>query len=151
MSEQSGNKYVRMAMSIFTTGGAFGINLLIQLFITPYITKTVGTDAYGFVSLAKNFAQYTMIITIALNAFASRYIAMYYHEDNIHGAQTFFASAFFGDLVVGTVLAGIAGIAILFLEHFLHIPQHLIHDVKLLFACKCLKLWRGTVVSVVEA
>ena len=69
------SKYTKMARAVFTTGLAFVVNYLIQLILTPYITSTVGTEAYGFIALAKNFAQYAAIITAALNSFAARYIA----------------------------------------------------------------------------
>ena len=138
------SKYAKLARAIFTTGLAFVVNYLIQLILTPYITRTVGTEAYGFVALAKNFAQYAAIITAALNAFAARYIAVSYHEHDIDGANTFFSSVFWGDLALGTGLLLIAIPVILLLERFLNISPAIVADVKLLFFFVFLNFWLVT-------
>ena len=45
---------VNMLASILT----FLVSLGISFFFTPYLTNTVGEEAYGFVSLANNFINY---------------------------------------------------------------------------------------------
>ena len=42
--------------------------------LTPYITDTIGIEAYGFVSMAKTAVSYAQIFTIALTTFVVRYI-----------------------------------------------------------------------------
>ena len=75
--------------TIIITGIAFIVNYGINLVLTPYITDNVGTEAYGFVSLAKQFAQYATIVTTALNSFASRYVTIAYHKDNKKEANVY--------------------------------------------------------------
>ena len=144
------NKYARMLRSIAATGGAFVINLLIQLILTPHITETVGGDAYGFVTLAKNFAEYAFIITTALNSFAARFIVVAYHEGNKKEANRFFASTFYGNIIIVSLLVVIAGIMIAFLEYILQIPTALVADVKILFAYVFANFWLVTTFSVFE-
>ena len=55
------------AISITYSLLAVALNYAISLLLTPYITETIGTEAYGFVSLAKTFANYAAIFTVALN------------------------------------------------------------------------------------
>ena len=137
-------KYVKMARAVFSTGAAFVINYLIQLVLTPFITGTVGAEAYGFVSLAKNFAQYAAILTAALNSFAARYIAVSYHEHEIDRANTFFSSVFWGDMVLGTGLLLLSIPVISLLERFLNIPPAIVADVKHLFFYVFLNFWLTT-------
>lgn len=127
------NKYLKLLGTMGVTGAAFVVNYLITLVLTPYITDRVGTEAYGFVSLAKNIAQYATIITMALNSFAARYITVAYHKGRIDEANAYFSSTFFGDLLLGGVifLAALAGIH--HLEHIFRIPEALVPDVKRLF------------------
>ena len=66
----------KITFTVAVTGGGFVLSYLITFFLTPFITESVGTDAYGFVSLAKNTAQYATYITAALNTFASRFISV---------------------------------------------------------------------------
>lgn len=139
---------VRMLRTIVVTGTAFILNYLINLVLTPYITETVGTAAYGFVSLAKNCAQYATIITVALNSFASRYIALEYHDQKFDKSNEYFSSVFWGDFVLATAIVGMASIAILFLEQFFTIPDSIVLDVKLLFAFVFISFWVTTVFAV---
>ena len=87
---------------MITVGLAFVVNYGINLVLTPYITENLGTEAYGFVSLAKQFAQYATIITTALDSFAARYIAIAWHKGDKKEANRFFSSAFFGDIVLAS-------------------------------------------------
>ena len=51
------NKVLHMLRTMIVTGMAYAVNYGITLILTPYITRTVGTAAYGFVTLAKQFTQ----------------------------------------------------------------------------------------------
>ncbi len=142
------NKYLKLIWTILVTGLAFAVNYGINLVLTPYIIKNVGTEAYGFVSLAKQFAQYAMIITTALNSFASRYIAIDYHRDNKKEANVFFSSVFWGDLALASAIMAVAVVCILFLENLLNISGNIVTDVKFLFLFVFINFWITTVFSV---
>ena len=77
------DKVKRMLMTILTSGIATILSFLISFSLTPYITNKLGVEAYGFVTLAKNFTQYATIITIALNSYAARYITVSYHKNDM--------------------------------------------------------------------
>ncbi len=145
------NKFYRLLLTLLTSGAAFIINCLINLLLTPYITRTVGTEAYGFVSLAKNVAQYAMIFTMALNSFSSRHIAVAYHKGDKDRANTFFSSTFFGDLALGTGIFAVVGVCIIFLDKLLVIPEAIVTDVKLLFLMVFINFWITTVFTAYSA
>ncbi|MBQ9086061.1 MAG: oligosaccharide flippase family protein [Clostridia bacterium] len=109
------------------------INYSISFFLTSYITETMGAEAYGFVSLAKTFAGYASILTIAINSFCARYISIEYHKGDFESANKYFTSAFVADCFLGAVVLLIASGIIVFLQYFLSIPQHLLIEVKWLF------------------
>lgn len=58
---------------------ATAMSFVVSFFLTPFITNMLGTEAYGFVTLSKNFVSYAVIISTALDSYATRYIAMEYH------------------------------------------------------------------------
>ncbi len=128
-----GSNMKRLLRTMLITGAAFVINYMITLVLTPFITSTVGTAAYGFVSLAKSVAQYATIITLALNSFAARHIAVAYHNGDMKKANVFFSSTFYGDVVLGGLVVAAAVGGIFFLEKIFVIPPELVGDVKLLF------------------
>ena len=121
------------ALSTVVSFLAVALNYIITLVLTPYITENIGTEAYGFVSLAKTFANYASIFTVALNSFASRYISMEYHQGDMKKANVYFNSVFLANIVLGAIIMGVAAIAIWKLEAFLEIPVQLQTDVKILF------------------
>lgn len=88
------NKTKQFASSVFLSLLAVGLNYIITLLLTPYIVENIGTEAYGFVSLAKTFANYALIFTTALNTFAARFISIEYFDRNIKKAQQYFNSVF---------------------------------------------------------
>ena len=131
-----------------TTGLAYMVNYGTILVLTPYITETVGTEAYGFVSLAKQFAQYAVIVTTALNTYAARYIGIAYHKEEREKAKTYFSSVFWGDLFLASGIMAAALGPIFFLERLIHIPSEIVGDVKILFLLIFLNFWVSTVFSV---
>ncbi len=137
-----------MARTIGITGGAFVLNYLITFFLTPYITETLGTDAYGFVTMAKNCAQYATYLTIALNAFSTRYISLAYHRKDYGEANVYFSSVFYGDLFLVSGITLVLLIAVNWLDRIFVIPQELVGDVKILFLIIFLKFWVNAVFTV---
>ena len=63
-----------MSFGVIPVALSIGINFT----LTPYITNSVGTEAYGFVSLAKSFTSYANIFMVALNSYAARYLSIAY-------------------------------------------------------------------------
>lgn len=126
------------------TGLAFVVSYGISLVLTPYLTERVGTEAYGFVSLARQCAQYAAIITMTLDSFAARHIAMEFHQGNKKRANVFFSSVFFGDLVVATAILSAACLGIFFLDRLLQISPELVGDVRMLFFLVFVAFWVTT-------
>jgi O-antigen/teichoic acid export membrane protein len=120
-------------LSLLFSVFAVGLNYMISLIITPYITENIGVEAYGFVSLAKTFANYASILTVALNSFAARYVSIEYHKNNIKKANVYFKSVFIADVFLGICILLVSAIVIIRLDSFLDIPTDLLVDVKFLF------------------
>jgi len=118
---------------VIVCGIAFAINYLINFFITKHITSNIGTDAYGFVTLAKTMSSYALIATLALNSYAARFVSVEYHKGHLEKAKIFFNSVFFGDLILGIGLLCVGGIVLLFSKKWFLIPDNIVDDVKFLF------------------
>lgn len=148
MIEQTKRKsYLILARTILISGLGVALNSLMTFFLVPVISGTVGTEAYGFVSLARNFEQYAMILTTALNSYAVRYIVIAYHEDRLDEANTYFSSTLYGDAVLGTGIFGAALIVIVLLERFVSISPGIAGDVKLLFFFVFVDFWIVTMTT----
>lgn len=131
--EKRMTKYKKLIFTIIVTGGAFAINYLINFFLTRFITQNIGTDAYGFVGVAKNFASYAMIVTIALNSYSSRYIAVEYHEGNYKKANIYFNSVLIADFLLGVAIFLVAFVLSIRIDAFFNLNSQLVADVRILF------------------
>lgn len=147
--EMSAN--AQMAVNMFASALTYVISMLISFFLSPYIVQNIGVDANGFIGLANNFISYASLITIALNALASRFITINIYQDNYKNANKYFSSVFFSNVFLSFVLAAIGCVIIVYLEHFINVPQRLLTDVRLLFILlfiSCIINTSGSVFSV---
>ncbi len=124
----------QVIINMFAQGLMFAVNLCISFFLVPYITKTIGVEAYGFVGLANDFVGYAQIITIALNSMAARFITIKIHENNIEEANKYYSSVILANLIISVFLFIIGLVFVIFMDKFINIPTNLILDVKILFS-----------------
>jgi len=113
---------------------SFGVNIGIGFFLTPYIIKTVGSTAYGFVGLANNFVSYVQILTIALNSMAGRFIAISYYKDKMEDVKKYYTSVLFANLFIALVLSVPITLVLIYLDRLVNVPMELLSDVRVLWA-----------------
>lgn len=111
----------------------FVVGLGIAFFFTPFLTDTVGEEAYGFVSLGNNVINYITILTVALNSVAGRFITIEYHQGKKKEANEYFSSVLMANIAIIPVILAVAVPVILNAEKLLDIPVELEESVKLLF------------------
>nr|WP_297769036.1 oligosaccharide flippase family protein [uncultured Butyrivibrio sp.] len=124
---------IKLFRTIVIAGIAFGINYFINFFLTPYITDNIGTEAYGFVTLTKTFASYVLIVTTALNSYASRFITVAYHTKDFKRVNTYFNSVLFSNIIFGILLLFLLFIGIKPIMYLIKVPKELYFDVGILF------------------
>lgn len=130
----SKNNSIQFLLSVLLSVVATGINYLITLLLTRYITETLGVEAQGFVTLAKTISGYALILTTALNSFAARFISVEWHKGEYEKANKYFNSIFFANVVLSLLILAISTGAIIVLEYIIKIPSELVLDVKILFS-----------------
>lgn len=119
---------VNMAAALVTFAVQVGINFV----LTPYITSTLGAEAYGFVNLSNTLVNYISILTVAVTSMASRFISIAIFKDETSVARRFYSSTLVALLVCVAIVAVPALICIGAIDHLLNISANLVGDVKLL-------------------
>lgn len=109
------------------------ISAIISFTLTPYVTKHLGIEATGFISLSNTIVSYIDIIAIALNAFASRNIALAYHHGNDEDVNVYYNSVIIANIVLSLVVNIVCVFMTINLQHILNISDFLVTDVKILF------------------
>lgn len=127
------NAKYQIVMNIIWSLFSFLLSYGINFFMTPYLAEKVGIDAYGFISLANTFISYIDIISVAINAFAARYIAIAYHNQDYDQAEEFYSSVFMANLCLALLIDIPLALMIVKLDIFLNIPKFLTTDIKVLF------------------
>ena len=109
------------------------ISAVISFTLTPYVTKHLGIEATGFISLSNTIVSYIDIIAIALNAFASRNIALAYHNGNDEEVNIYYNSVIIANIILSLVVNITCMFMTINLQHILNISDFLVTDVKILF------------------
>lgn len=112
----------------------FVLNTLISFFITPYISDHFGSDTYGYVKLANDFANYASLFSIALNSMASRFIMLERVRGDQRRANQYFSSVAIANIILSAVFIIPSAICVYYLDIFFEINPALIFEVKLTFA-----------------
>lgn len=127
---------------------SFAVAFVINFFVTPYIIKTIGSEAYGFVGLANNFISYASIVTTALNSMFGRFVTISIHQGDNEKANKYFSSVFFTNVIVSVPLSVISAFILIFLEKLIHISESIVFDVKLLWLFLFINFIIGLIFSV---
>ena len=128
--ERSKNR--QLAFNMIASYIAMGFSLGITFFLTPYIVGELGREAYGYIALSSNLIGYSSLVTIALNAMASRFISIKFIEGNINEANQYYSSVFFSNIILSIVITIVMLIVIAFVNHILDVPDFLLSDVRVL-------------------
>jgi len=123
-----------LAKNIIFSVITFGLNMFISFFITPYITNHFGSDIYGYVKLANDFANYASLFSIALNSMASRFIMLERTRGNQAAASEYFSSIGIANLILAGIFIIPSALCVFFLDTLFEIPALMVFEVKLTFA-----------------
>lgn len=137
----------QITINLVTSILAFIINMGISFFLTPYITKNIGIEAYGFISLGSQFINYASLVSIALNSMAGRFITIEIHRENWEAANKYFNSVLLSNIIVAVALLTPSALVVAYLDKIVDVPVDLLTDVKLLFAFLFLNYLISIVVS----
>lgn len=124
------------------------VNICINFFVTPYIIEKLGASSYGFVGLANEFIGYAQIITIALNSMASRFIILKFHEEDYDGANKFFNSVFFANILICLIIGIVGVFVIIFIDKLVSIPTSIVFDIRMLWTLMFLNFLVSIITSV---
>lgn len=131
-------------LATFTT---FVVGMGISFFLSPFIVKTLGRAAYGFVGLSNNIINYTNLLTIALNAMAGRFVSIAYMKGNKREANEYFSSVFFSNTILAIVIAVISVVVVYFVNVIFSVPDNLLSDVRILLSLMFLNSIIGLVTN----
>lgn len=132
MKKERSNSF-KTTINLLSSVGVLITNLCISFFLSPYIIRTIGVEANGFVNLANTFVTYADLVVTALNAMAARFITIAYVQKDYKKANLYYNSVFWGNLIIVAILVVPAAFLIVRLQYFIEVPIDILLDVKVLF------------------
>jgi len=138
----------KFAINIVSSLVVLFVSAIINFFLSPYIIKTIGEEANGYVQLANNFVTYASLITIALNSMASRFVSLYYNSGDKNKAEIFYASTFYANILIILVLSVFFGYVLYNLENFINIYNISVFEVKVLLLFVIINFFLSQIASI---
>lgn len=122
-----------MALNLVSQIIVFMVSMGINFILTPFILKSLGNEAYGFVGLTNAIVSYAAVITLAINSMAGRFVAYEWHRGDVKTANCYYSSVIASNVFFTILVLILSSVFILNLELFLDVPKHLKDDVRLTF------------------
>lgn len=113
---------------------SMGVSFIATLIITNVVIKYLSNEVYGMYQLSNDFVNYAMVISIALNSMASRYITLSYYENNNQMVNCYFNTILFANVFLAMSLVFPLILVINYLDNIISIPIEYVIDIKILFA-----------------
>lgn len=136
-----------MPLNLISSIIVFVAQIAINFFLTPYILRVLGNEAYGFLGLANSVVGYANIFTVIINSVASRFVSYEFHKGNIEGANRYYSSILMANIFFSFFICLISIFFIFNIKEFLNVSPHLENDFKLTitfyFINTCILLFNG--------
>lgn len=124
----------RLVVNMIANIVAFIVQFGINFVLTPYIVRTLGSEAYGFIQLSNNVISWITILTVALNSMSGRFICIEINRQNTEKAKEYFNSVLIANTVLALVLMIPSILLVVFANKVMNVPAHLLSDVQIMFA-----------------
>ncbi|MGF2372013.1 MATE family efflux transporter, partial [Bacillus inaquosorum] len=110
---------------------AFLLSVFLSVWMTPFIVKTLGVEAFGFVHLTQNVINYFSIITVALSSVVVRFFSVAAHRGERDKANAYISNYLAASVLISLLLLlPLAGSAF-FIDRIMNVPPALLADVRL--------------------
>ncbi|PLX82001.1 MAG: hypothetical protein C0617_15175 [Desulfuromonas sp.] len=113
---------------------SFLVNLLVALWLVPYLIKHLGTSAYGLIPLAMIFSEYISIITQSFNSSVNRFLTFEIQKGDIDEAVIVFNSSVFVVFLFAGIQIIVLTLILSNIENVITVPAGLKNDALWLFA-----------------
>lgn len=110
-------------------------NVLVGLWLVPYLIGKLGVAGYGLVPLANQITNYATLITLAVNGSVSRFLAIEITRNDTLKANQIFNTAFFSLALLLIALIPLTAVFSYFVPVLFDIPAQHVAGSQLLFLC----------------
>lgn len=148
------NTYVKLIkdnINVVSSLLAFGINIVINIFLSPIVINDLGTEAYGYAQLANNVAYYFTLIGLAVNSVGIRFVTIAWHKGGAQEANEYFCSIFLFDSILAWLIFISGCIVSIRIDYFFHVSAEYVVDAQAAFILAFVSSALSTVLPVLNS
>lgn len=105
------------------------VQVLQSMWITSYIQRTMGVEAYGYIAVVVNIVQAAGIVSVAFTSVCSRYIVIEMEKGDREKTNRIFSTMFYSLIALSILCVGVFGILILNISKVMNVSQAYIAQV----------------------
>jgi O-antigen/teichoic acid export membrane protein len=117
----------RFALNVGMNWISMAVGMVVPFFLTPFVVRHLGTDAYGVWILAVSTVSYLNLLDLGLRSAIIRYVSKGQTEGKDDEAQSAIGAALWFRLLVAVGVAGLSIALALAFPHLFKIPPDLQH------------------------
>ena len=124
----------RFAINLASNVGQLVLSILVGAWYVPFLVRKLGPAVYGLIPLAGSITSYMALITLGLNSAVSRYLTIALEQKDNDKANRIFNTSFWGSLALTAMLAVLAALGVIYLDHIIRVPAGFEVHARWLFA-----------------
>lgn len=126
---------------------SYSASIVISFILTPFLINALGKETYSFFPIANTIVSYMSVLANAMNAMASRFVAINIVKNDEMEANKYFSSATIANILMALILVVPMTIIVVFMDKFMEIPINSIAAIKGLFSL----VFASTLVSIITS
>src|SRR5215831_10727747 len=112
---------------------SLGVNVLVGIFLSPFILHHLGDDAFGLWILIFSVTGYYGLFDLGIRSSIIRYVAKYAATGEREELTRLVNTALFCYSGIGLVCFAITVLGAVYIDRFFHVPAGFVRDARLLF------------------
>lgn len=110
---------INLILSLISTA----IQFVQSLWVTSYVQRCMGVEAYGYIAVVVNLVQMTGIVSVALTSVCSRYVVVELEKGDKRQVNTIFSTMFYALFMVAVACVGVFCLVIANLPVFINVSD----------------------------
>ena len=115
----------KLAFNVVMNWAATGVGLLIPFFLTPFVVRSLGSDAYGVWILSASTVSYLNLLDLGMRSAVIRFVSKAKTEGAFKEVHDVVGAALWFRLLIALAVAGISIVLAISFPHLFKIPSAL--------------------------
>lgn len=109
------------------------ISVIQSLWLVPFITHSMNSEAYGYIAVVMNIVNMSTIISLAITSMSARYITIELEKNNLKKTNEYFNSVLCALILVSFIITLIFTGVIVHINFFINVAIEYVTQVRILF------------------